>query len=212
MAQLVIFIHGIGSSNEVWNSFIETKKIDNETKSFIEYKNNITNPEKGKFYYYLYEYKSEKLKINWLKKIYLEKIEGIKTADTLSIKNHKNTFSTFIENISVKFSSIHIIAHSMGGIIGLHSIFEFIQSNNSVKNKISNFLLYGSPLKGSNDPKYLENIISSKNTSEILKELKPDSLNITSLLQLIEKHKIELKNNYKITFIAGDADSRIIEI
>lgn len=212
MAQLVIFIHGIGSSNEVWNSFIETKKTDTDTKSFIEYKNNITKPEKEKFYYYLYEYKSKKLKTNIFKKFYSEKIKGIKTPDTLSIKEHKNSFSNFLENILIQFSHIHIVAHSMGGIVALHSILEFIESNNIIKNKISNFLLYGSPLKGSNDPKYLENIISSKNTSEILKELKPDSLNITSLLQLIEKHKKELKKNYKITFIAGDADSRIIEI
>ena len=212
MAQLVIFIHGIGSNNEVWNSFLQTKRIDSDTKNFIEYQKNITNLEKGKSYYYLYEYKSKKLNTNFIKKFYLEKIRGIKTADALSMKEHKNSFISFIENISPNFSSIDIIAHSMGGIIVLHSILEFIESNNLVKNKMSNFLLYGSPLKGSNDPEYLENIISSKNTSEILKELKPNSLTITSLLQLIEKHKTELKNKHKVTFIAGDSDSRIIEI
>ena len=212
MAQIVIFIHGIGSNNEVWDNFISIKKSDSDTKDFVEYKLNISKPTKEKSYYYLYEYKSKKVKTNFFTKFISERIMGNKSSDILSIENHKNSLISFIETISNDFTTINIIAHSMGGIIAFQSIFEFIESNHNIKNKMSKCLFYGTPLKGSNDPEYLEKIISSGNTSNILKELKPDSPTITSLLQNIEKYKHVLKQDFNIIYISGNADSRIIEI
>lgn len=211
MSSITIFIHGIGSSNKAWEKFIKVQKKDNFTKHMKEYFHNETAIIENEDYYYLYGYESKKFFNFPGNEFFQEKIKGKTNPGKVPIINHSNTFLYEITELVDLFTDINIVAHSMGGVITMKMITTLIVENNQAKNKIKTCILYGSPLKGSEDPFFLESLWR-KASSEILKELKPNSLTITELLKQIDTYSEILKKDFNIHFIAGDADPRIVEI
>ncbi|MFW2609571.1 hypothetical protein [Aliarcobacter butzleri] len=214
MSSISIFIHGIGSDKKVWKNFLKRKKEDNETKKYNEYILNNTTIENEQYYYFLYEYKSKKFSSifgsSWIK----TKFIGISDPGDITIDSHSETLRYFLKDeIIPNFDNIYIVAHSMGGILTVNALLKFIENGekNCLK-KISSCILYGSPLKGSDDPSYLESIFNNKISSNILKELKPHSTTINNLLTNLDKNSSFLKKELDIFFINGDADPRIIDI
>jgi len=212
MSKVIIFIHGLGSNNSTWNKFIETLKCDNTTKNYEEYTPNVKNVENDKVYYHLYEYDSEIIKKSKIKKFIDEKFTGNKNAGDITIDTHSKTFENYLEMISDEFENINIVAHSMGGIILVNMLFNIIEENTQLTKKIDKCILYGSPLNGSNEPNELKKLLKLDISTDILNELKPNSNTILKLKQNIEKNSEALQKNFQITFIAGDSDSRIIDI
>lgn len=212
MAKIIIFIHGIGSDNTTWNSFIETLKIDSETKNYEEYTPNVTAIENNKTYYHLYEYNSKILEKPKIGKYITEKFTGNKSTGDISINKHSKTFETFLEMIVNKFENINIIAHSMGGIILMNMLFEILEKTTELTKKIDRCILYGSPINGSNEPNELKKLLKLNISTNILDELKPNSNTIARLKQNIEKDSNKLQTLFRIMFIAGDGDSRVIDV
>lgn len=211
MSKLIIFIHGIGSDNKVWKNFIKRHNEDSLTKNTIKYTPNKTEVLEENKYYFLYEYKSKKFSSFPGNKLFQNKILGIENPGDISINAHSDTFLYKVEEFAYSFDNINIVAHSMGGIIAMITILKIIE-NNEIKDKIKTCIFYGSPLKGSDDPTYLESIFNNKVSSNVLKELKPTSSTIINLLKDIKKNKLSLKGEFDINFIKGDADTRIIDI
>lgn len=212
MAKIIIFIHGIGSNNSTWNSFIETMKFDSETKNYEQYTPNITTIENNKTYYHLYEYNSKILEKSKIGKYITEKFTGNKSTGDISINKHSKTFETFLEMIVDEFENINIVAHSMGGIILMNMLFEILEKTTKLIKKIDKCILYGSPINGSNEPNELKKLLKLDISTNILDELKPNSNTISRLKQNIEKDSSKLQTLFKIMFIAGDSDSRVIEV
>jgi len=212
MAKVIVFIHGIGSNNTTWNNFIETIKSDSATKNCEEYILNATNVEKDKTYYYLYEYSSTILETKGILKLFNKKSTGKQSSGDITIQKHSKTFEGVLEILADEFENINIIAHSMGGIILMNMLFDILNNNLNLKNKIDKCILYGSPLNGSNEPNELKKILKLDVSTNILNELKPNSNTISKLKQNIEKNSKNLQNNFQIMFIAGDSDSRIIDV
>lgn len=216
MSTLTIFIHGIGSSNDTWDTFLKTLKADEELNNTTEYKPNITKVEKTNRYYFLYEYKSQITGFpifNDFINFCVESIRGEKIKGNVSINDHMDSLKSFLENHSNLFSEINIISHSMGGIITMKLLCEVIVDNNiGLKEKIGKILLLASPLSGSNEPEKLNKILGEKISTNVLDELKPKSTTILGLTKSIELHQEELKKVFNILYILANADSRIIGV
>lgn len=210
MATLIIFIHGVGSEQKTWDNFINVLKNDEKTKNVKEYKIGISNDfSSNEIYYYLYNYESSLINIPIIGKLInnlSESISGNKNKGSISINNHMESLKSFIEN-NKDFNHIHIVSHSLGGIITLKLLVSLIDNKDKLSNKIKKVILYGSPIKGSNEPKKL-----GMSSTSILKELLPTSITITGLLQSLSIYSEKLKESFKILYIAGDKDSRIIDI
>lgn len=123
MGKLTIFIHGIGSDTNVWSNFIDVIKQDEI--EIEKYQENVTSIEAETNYYFLYGYDSKISRVpgwDWIK----EKKSGSKSPGKIPIKDHSKTFTDFIKRNSVNFDEINIVAHSMGGLISIFSIFDLL--------------------------------------------------------------------------------------
>lgn len=212
MAKIIIFIHGIGSNSNTWNTFIDTLSSDNETKHCKKYTPNVTKVEQNTTYYLLYEYESKITKQPKLIEYTKEKITGIRDAGDITLNTLSKTFKSELEQISTNFDNINIVAHSMGGIILMNTLFNIVEHNNNLAQKINRCILYGSPLYGSKEPNELKKLLKLDISTNILNELKADSNTIIMLKQQIEKNSSKIKENFQIMYIAGDRDSRIIDV
>lgn len=210
MATLTIFIHGIGSSSETWSKFVDVLNLDTDTRSLEEFTPGTTVVDENTEYYYLDDYETKIVSLPLLDKI-KEIASGTKASGNILIDTHVDTLKTSISRYAKTFKSIHIVAHSLGGIVTMKLLLE-LNIENELTAKLKNILLYAAPLKGSNEPSKLKTFFGNKIPTIILKELAPDSLTITSLNQRIEQEISFLKDSFKICYIKGGSDTRIIEI
>lgn len=202
MKKLIIFIHGIGSDKSTWHDMIKTLKEDNQSQ-VKEYKTHL-EIEENTTYYFLYEYKSKISETPWDK---IKELFGSnKAIGNITIQTHSKSFTTFLKDESKKFNEINIVAHSMGGLITLFSIFN-LNKNNEYE-KIKKIMFYGVPILGSEEPKKFKKYF--KISSKILEELQCESPTIKLIEKNIDNKKI--KNKYNILYIDGDADARIYKI
>lgn len=211
MATITIFLHGIGSSSDTWSNFINVLQSDSDTSEIEEYTPNSTGLRESGAYYYLYDYESKiigngnivsKLKESWT---------GTKDSGNISIDRHVDSLKSFISLNFEEFSEINIVAHSLGGVLAMKLLLK-IRKISEITNKLDSIMLYGVPLKGSNDPNELKKALGKNIPTKILQELSPKSITITSLNQLIERKIGYLKSSYRILYIKGNADSRIVEV
>src|SRR3989339_748873 len=214
MSQLIVFIHGIGSSSKAWNQFINVLKTDTDTQDFQEYHPNNNKVKNDKIYFYLYQYESNKfnrfLPYKWLYKKMTGKIHN----SDLSLDALSDAFKGELINLSGNFEKLHIVAHSMGGVMTMSILTQLFKEDNSdtnLTNKLNKILLYGSPLKGSDEPKTIQNILTRKFPSQTLLDLKTNSNIIRRLSEKISNHSTALKSKFQIKYIAG-YDSRIIPL
>ncbi len=211
LATLTIFLHGIGSSSDTWTKFIEVIKSDDDTSTIEEYIPNSTDLNNGTAYYYLYDYKTEILSSGKFVSKIKESISGTKVSGNIAIDNHVKSLKSFIEFNSKNFSIINIVAHSLGGILTMKLLLN-LKDKTEIINKLETILLYGAPLKGSDEPSELKKYLGKNIPTNVLQELSSDSVTITSLNQKIVKENDYLKGNFKIIYLKGDSDNRIIEV
>ena len=209
MAALTIFIHGVGSNSNTWDCFFNVLRSDDDTSGMVEYIPNVTSLDECSQYYFRYDYKSKIKGSGALFDKAKEIFTGTKADGNITTENHVDTLKSFIDFCSRYFSTINIVAHSLGGVISMKLLIKYI--NNPIE-KLDTVLMYGAPLKGSQDPATLMKVLGSKITTNVLQELIPESLTIKSLNQRIEKNKATLKDSYNLFYIKGDGDDRIIEI
>lgn len=211
MPTLTIFLHGIGSSSDTWSDFVNVLKSDKDTNSTLQYIPNSTIVNEDANYYYLYDYKSKILGMGKIVNKVRESISGNKVNGNITLDNHVKSLKSFISINAKSFSSINIVAHSMGGIVAMKLLLN-LKGDVKLSGKIQRVILYGVPLKGSNEPNELKKILGKNIPTNILKELSPESITITSLNQGIEQEKEYLRNCFEILYIKGDSDNRIVEI
>lgn len=209
MATLTLFIHGIGSSSNTWADFVGVMNSDQDTSTIQEFEPNITNISEGGAYYALYDYRTNIIGPGKYVNRFIEALSGTKVNGNVAIKSHVKTLESFIKLNSKYFHRVNIVAHSLGGVVAMKLL---LTKNDEISKKLESILLYGVPLKGSEEPKELKKILGKKIPTSILQELIPTSVTITSLTQEIERNKDYLKNTFRILYIKGDADSRIVEV
>lgn len=184
---------------------------DCDTSIIQEFIPNSTKLSNDTMYYYLYDYKTEILGKGKLINKIKESISGAKVSGSIAIDKHVKTLKSFIKSNIKTFNTINIVAHSLGGIVTMKLLIE-LKKDIDIENKLETILLYGVPLKGSNEPQELKKYLGNSIPAEVLKELTPDSSTITSLNQKIERESKYLKHNFRILYIKGNSDSRIIEV
>lgn len=213
MASLSIFIHGVGSNQNAWKQFIETMRESESNESFIELKNlNEQSIIRGKSYYYTYSYESNKVILAAQFNNLCEAFSGKENSGKITLESHKETFRSILSHCDNKFENIYLIGHSMGGLIIMKLLFSLIDNDSNLLQKIKKCVLIASPLKGSNDPKKLDDLTWYQISSPILNELTPDSKTMRDFNAQIEKNKSILKERMKILYINAQDDSRIIPI
>lgn len=209
MATITIFIHGIGSNQDVWSKFINFMKQDESIKYIKEYHPNISIEPDGS-YYYLYNYKSKKFNIPLKIKYLIEKLTGTEFSGNTSIEDHSTTFKSTLQSFSSTFEKINIVAHSMGGLVTMFALIDLINTPES--ESIQKCILFASPLFGSEEPEELSTLFGDQISTNILDELKIKSETINKLVFQINDVSDELRKNYKILYVHGDQDNRISKV
>ncbi len=211
MADIIIFIHGVGSDKNAWDNFLGFLKKDKETKGFKEYNSN-TIIDKISTYYFLYEYDSQLTKQPKFFSYISEKFTGKLCNGDIPLEYHSDTLETSLNTYKNKFDNITLVTHSMGGLVAINMLFNLLNNNNDLKKIINKCIFYGAPFNGSNEPKKLNELIGFKISSKILNELIPNSKTIKTLKKNLQDISSQLKENFEIYCILGNKDSRIIKL
>lgn len=209
MAALTIFLHGLGSSSSTWDKFFEVIDADGDTSKIQEYVVGSNDFNSDAMYYYLYNYESKILGNGSIIDKIKESTSGRKTAGNITIDAHVDSLKSFFKLHSKKFHMVNIVAHSLGGVLAMKLL---LKIDRDLANKVETVLLYGSPLKGSNDPDELKSYLGSNIPTNILQELSYNSESIIRLNEGIDERASYLNSNFRIFYIKSDGDNRIVEI
>ncbi|MFW2234902.1 ABC-three component system protein [Aliarcobacter butzleri] len=164
---LILFIHGLSGSNDTWKNEVTQNTFPNLLLKDSEIKNNFDIA----YFEYYTSLINAKEKFSILKTLFSK---DKSTPKNLSVSEIADVLKTRINHQLDEYSSIVIIAHSMGGIIAKSVILDYAEEGSS---RIKLFFSLAVPHLGSILANY-GSFISSNIQIEHLKPFQQESMNL----------------------------------
>lgn len=186
--KLILFIHGLGGSEETWGKFPSLIEESDDFKSF-----DIA----------LYNYRTSLIRPKSLVSIF-SKIASLFTPQKKlpSIQDVADMLKTELEIRYKQYDEIYMMTHSMGGLVARQYIFDMLEANNALK--VKKLMLYAVPHNGSDWAK-LEPLYKH----EQIAELNRDSLFMKNLNRKNQNHTLE--DVLKVRYVIGKYDEVVDE-
>ena len=199
MKKLILFVHGLGGSEETWGEFPKLIKEDSNFNNF-DVK--------------LFTYKTSLMRIKSVASLSskiissifpLSIISKIASVFSIAVPQHRlpkiqhvaDLLKTDIEEYYSKYDELYFITHSMGGLVARKYLHDMIKSENSLQ--VKKLMLYAVPNNGSKWAKLI-----SLYSHEQIEQLDGDS----DFLELLNNEiaHIDLDKHLEILYIIGTED------
>jgi triacylglycerol esterase/lipase EstA (alpha/beta hydrolase family) len=168
--KLILFVHGLGGSDETWGDFFSFIQNDSAFKGFdVE----------------SYNYRSQLLRTKNIVSLFSKMLATFIPQQRLpKIQDVADLLKTEIEVRYAHYDEIYLVTHSMGGLVARKYLYDMIKSNTPLQ--VKKLMLYAVPNNGSDWAK-----LSALYKHEQIEQLNRESDFIQHLNREVENIQLE---------------------
>ena len=186
--RLILFVHGLGGSDDTWGEFPTLLKNDNAFSSF-----DVKS----------YSYRSKIVRNKNIVALFSKVFAFITPQQRLpKIQDVADLLKTEIEERYAAYEEIYLVTHSMGGLVARKYLYEMVKSKTPLQ--VKKLMLYAVPNNGSDWAK-----LASFYKHEQIEQLNRES----DFMQHLNKEvdNIELEKALKVLYVVGKYDDVVDE-